>query len=525
MSDVKKLIERITAEVLRKTAQSVQEKIYRDEPLIFTASQMKSYVPEEIKQMKKIASEPSAYYQTEACIFYRQAKFMESYEDDFEYKETFFTYYPTYQRMNTSQLRGYFSWRTKVRRGEVEKTSLSFVYLYIYELINLIGSVSPEDGFKKLRSFCEVYSRLDPSILRYTKAWLPDFAVYYNIDKSLLDGLVDTDLDRNISVLKNYEAHSREEVFETICSLSSYNITNYKLYKLFPDDVKIIVCGVFQKCSEYYRKNRSKSFCDKLFGRTVEMYYQLFESAVFYDRKKYTDYTYEITDSHKYYCKNGRWYCEKYYGNKKSKQLGDILKSIDSIMREKLDTGYPVGSPCETKWILSIINKEIDSLIENKKKNTAPKIEIDVSKLAGIRKAADITRDRLLTEEERDISEESTVIPEAVYDETDEVTEIPGAVTFFGSYENVSVENSETAVSDVSVASENNTSLDDNEYGFLHSLLYGGSFDSRIMPSILADSVNEKLFDEFGDVVIIFEGDTPVIIEDYAEDLKGMIPE
>lgn len=300
---------------------------------------------------------------------------------------------------------------------------------------------------------------------------------------------------------------------------------NYKLYKLFPDEVKTVVYEVFQKCSEYYRKNRSKSFCDKLFGRTVEMYYQLFEAAVFYDRKKYTDYTYEITDSHKYYCKGGRWYCEKYYGNKRSKQLGDILKSIDSIMREKLEQGNPIASPCETKWILSVINKEIDSLIENKKKNAAPKIEIDVSKLAGIRKAADITRDRLLTEEERDISEESALFSEAVYDETDdldEITEVPGAVTFFGSEEAVSIENFRP---EEKISPTNATPLDDNEYGFLHSLLYGGSFESRVMPSILADSVNEKLFDEFGDVVIIFEGDTPSVIEDYADDLKGMIPE
>ena len=36
------------------------------------------------------------------------------------------------------------------------------------------------------------------------------------------------------------------------------------------------------------------------------------------------------------------------------------------------------------------------------------------------------------------------------------------------------------------------------------------------------DEINERLFDDFGDTVIIFDGDTPEIIEDYKEELKGM---
>ena len=539
--DVKALIRSITEEVMRKTAQNVQEKIYRDEPLIFTASQMKSYVPDEIKQMRKIAREPSSYYQTEAQIFCRQAKFMENYEDDFEYTENFLSYYTTYQKLNDNQLRGYFSWRTKVRRGEIGKTSLSFVYLYIYELINMTGSDSAKEVFRKFRDFCEAYSKLDPAVLRYVRTWLVDFAVYYNIDKNLLDGLVDTEFDRHMAVLRNYENSSEKEIFSAISAVSSYNIENSKLYKLCPDDVRNIVCGVFGKCSEYYQKNRSKSFCDKLFGRTVEMYYQIFESAVFYDRKKYSDYTYEITDFHKYFCKNGRWSCERFYGNKKSKLLGDILKSIDSVMRQKLDLCKPINSPCETKWILGIINKEIDSFVEYKNKNAAPEIEIDVSKLAGIRKAADMTRERLLTEEERGVpagnSEEFPEIPDdaAILGTEeffpDEIPEIPGAVTFFGSEETVPaeaveipeiIENSPIVKE---IPTKKNSHLDENEYAFLHALLYGGSFSGKGMPSILSDSINEKLFDEFGDVVIEFEGDKPVVIEDYADDLKGMIPE
>lgn len=489
MSDIKKLIELILSDNKLRSSKSFQNNVYRDEPIIRTASQMKNYVPDEIRSMKAIASERRAYYHTKEYIFYRQAKFMEQFEDDYDFQGDFFCYYPTYQDMNNNQLRGYFSWRTKVRKGNLQKTSLSFVFVYIYELLNLIGADSPEDGFEKLNNFCRIYGKIDPHILNYTKNWMIDFAVYYDLDKALIDDITDSDFCIRLSVLQNYGSHDNDELFDAVCGFSSYNIRNSKLYKNCSDDVKIVVCDVFRQLSDYYVKNRKKSLCEKLFGVKIQNYYNIFQAAVFYDNKKYTDYTYEINDSFKFTCKDGRWFCEKYYGSHgKNKWLGDVLRSVDSIMRQKTDFGSPINLHCDTKWVLNIINKAIDGYIESKNKNAAPKIEIDISKLAGIRKSADITRDKLITEEEReDIAEISEIIEQ------------------------------------VNNAPENDTPLDDNEYAFMRSLLYGESFEGKAMLSVLADSINEKLFDMFGDIVIIFEGDSPEVIEDYIEELKGII--
>ena len=43
------------------------------------------------------------------------------------------------------------------------------------------------------------------------------------------------------------------------------------------------------------------------------------------------------------------------------------------------------------------------------------------------------------------------------------------------------------------------------------------------MPSILADSINEKLFDFFGDTVIDMSTDVPELIEDYIDELQGFV--
>ena len=43
------------------------------------------------------------------------------------------------------------------------------------------------------------------------------------------------------------------------------------------------------------------------------------------------------------------------------------------------------------------------------------------------------------------------------------------------------------------------------------------------MLSVMIDSINEKLYDEFLDNVAVFDGEGSYVIEDYAEDLKGFI--
>ena len=41
--------------------------------------------------------------------------------------------------------------------------------------------------------------------------------------------------------------------------------------------------------------------------------------------------------------------------------------------------------------------------------------------------------------------------------------------------------------------------------------------------ALLADSINEKMMDELGDTVIEFDGDTPVLIDDYIDDLTEAV--
>lgn len=494
-------------------------KIYRDEPILRTEKPVADDFPQKYREMKKIARNYDAFRQSEEWLFYTQGKFMEDFEDDFEYRGVFEKYFPTYREMNDMQLRSYFTWRTKVRRGIVEQTSLSFVFVYLYELLNLIGVEFAEEGFIMLKQFWESYREFEPSIDRYMRLWLVDYVVYYNLDRTLLEELSDTAADDAMLILLHYDSNSEDEVFSALTALSSYNPEHSKFYRQYPDDFKAVACKVFARLSEYYEKNRKISLWEKLFGGKMVSFYYMFSSAVFYGRMNHPDCEYIINDIRRYSCRNGKWFCERVFGGSgKNKELGALLKTIDCLMRQKYEFKSPIKQDNTAKYLSCMIEKEIDRHVESKKKNARPDIEIDISKLPRIRQAADITRDKLIVDEDSEDEQPDVSADMPVFGEQ---TEPVTATAPF-------IEPNES--SGGQKQTENEAGLGDTEYRFMHGLLYGESYDGFIkekgmMLSVIADSINEKLFDIFGDTVITFEGDSPELIEDYIEELKGIIKE
>ena len=477
-----------------ETIRDSSSRVYRDEPIIRTAAQAANLTPPQYREMRKIAN--SLFYESEARVFYEQGKFMEDFEDDYTFQGEFHRYFPTYQVMTDIQLRGYFSWRTGVRRGTIVKTSLSFVFVYIYELLNQIGVQSAEEGFYALKNFWEAYEEVDAKINNYVRLWLNDYVVYNNLNKSLLDDLSYGDFNDAALVLLNYKSHSPGDVFEALNFLSSYDMKNSRFYKQYPDDVKDVLYCVFFRLSGYYDKKNKKSLCEKFFGKIYPNPYSMFKSAVFCHPKKHEDVVYEINDICKYTCQNGIWSCERFYCYKgKIQKIGALLKTVDFLMRREYGFKSTMKTTEITKILQDIIVTEIEKYREDKRKATLPKIEIDVTKLQDIRDSSFETQNKLIIEDPEDID---TLDPFDTMDETAD--------------------------------RKDTTGLSDHEYRFMQRLLYGRAYDDflrteRLMLSVLVDAINESLFDRFDDTVIIFEGEKPALIEDYIDELKSIIRE
>ena len=94
-------------------------------------------------------------------IFYKQAKFLENFEDSYEENgitNNNYDYYnyrigKTYSRFTFRDFRIYFSWRTKIRKEIFENIDWYYQKIYINELLNKIGCKDAQDAINKLIEF------------------------------------------------------------------------------------------------------------------------------------------------------------------------------------------------------------------------------------------------------------------------------------------------------------------------------------------------------------------------------------
>ncbi len=467
-----------------------QEYDYEDEPIRLSPEQARRLPPKEYRKMRELAFASSFSRNNDAKIFYLQARYMEHFEDDCPYDRDVLHYFPTYQSLTLAELRGYFTWRTRLRHGELEKTSLSYAYLYIYELLHQIGSETKEDGLDALLWFYEQYSFLDPGIRRYAGRWIADYAIYYDLPVEQVRDYLNIDFDTALIALRDCDAVSDEALFSALLRLSSYHLERSKAYKQYPDEFSQVLCGAYRRLNARYAGRYQRPYSQKLFGNPAKMPYTPFRSAVFFSHERYEHYEYRVSPVQCYCCERGRWSLEQgYFSSQRDRTLGVFARAADRLVREAYGVKPALKAGTESRTMVRFLSEAI----EEQKKASASKVEFDLSKLSGIRRSSDIVGQKLMTEEEHYVEEESP----AAQEEQDAAADCI---------------------------------LSGDELRFMQILLYGGDLqkflsEKHLMASILAEAVNERLYDEFADTVIEFDGNTPVLVEDYRDDLKGMIPD
>ncbi|MCD8077318.1 MAG: TerB N-terminal domain-containing protein [Lachnospiraceae bacterium] len=492
-----------------------QEICYEDEPIRLSPEQVRRLPPKEYKKMRELAFGSPFSHTNDAQIFYLQARYMESFEDDCPYDREVLHYYPTYQSLSTPELRGYFTWRTRLRRGHLEKTSLTYAYLYLYELLHQIGSRTKEEGLSALLWFYEHYGALDPHIRRHFRQWIADYAIYYDLPVESIRDFIDTGFDEALISLSHCDIIDDDALFPAILQLSSYHLERSRGYRQFPEDLKRIICASYRRLNSHYAARYERPYVQKLYcNPTPRRRYFPFYSAVFYDHRRFEHYEYRISPFRCYICDQNRWSIEcDYTSRQQSKELGAFVRAADRLWREANDLRPPMKPGEETKTMVRFLS---EAIIEQRKPAVV-RVEFDLSRLPGIRRSSEAVGQALMTEEERYTEEVAPVMPKekhtaasAIPTAEPEARAIPSAIQ---------TEEPETPA----------CPLSGDELRFLQLLLYGGNLESFLtethrMASLLAESVNEQLYDEFADTVIEFDGNTPILVEDYREDLKGMIP-
>ena len=243
----------------------------------------------------------------------------------------------------------------------------------------------------------------------------------------------------------------------------------------------LCVCHELAECRPY---NEYDSALAYLSGKRQIDFYHMFAGAVFCPESLHEDCVYQAYSS-RYICRNGFWSCDRIIRPYEIGRLtASIIKEVDRLLRKAFGE-KPIKGAQLPRDIGELVEIGVDKYLKLREEERRPKINIDVSKLGGIRAAAEVTCGKLMTE--------ADIQP----DEPEQAEQKPAAPTA-------------------------------PETELLRRLLAGEEYasllrESGCMLSVLADAINDKYFDEFGDTVIDFDGETPFVIEDYQEDLRGLL--
>ena len=288
----------------------------------------------------------------------------------------------------------------------------------------------------------------------------------------------------------------------------------------------------------------------------------LFRRAVWYDADL-AEHPYEvrhvrIDGAREYTRENGHWYAGYYQAVAgQGSSMKSLLHEIDRIGREVWHAGRPLKPrgfyPPYSQVIASAL-KKLKTTIDREEWDAAhPPVRVDLSKLAQIREAAAGTRESLLTQEEREAEADEARREEEQQSESDQSR--PNELRMASKSDlgqksgnrGSNSQESDDAAEPLSTtpaeqdpegaqqeadAADDAASLTDDELFLLRALVAdppaaGWKHELLLrhaLPSVLADSINDKLFDLVGDSVLeTDENGDPCVVDDYRPDITDFL--
>lgn len=451
-------------------------------------------------------------------IFYKQGSFMKDFFDDYSGNAQFSQYFPCYQMMNYEQLRTYFTWRTEVRKGNVSDTSLSYAFLYIYELLGNIGVNDPQDGLYKLMSFWKAFSVYNKSIDKYVLRWLKDYHIYYELPQSFKEFVQKNNLAGHYPPMAD-----TDDNFDLFCAISKYDI---RKSAFFTDDKTKLITDCFYFVTNKLRQifnDNGINFDESIFQPTKKMsVWTPFKDALFHHWMKQPDRRIVLSENEIYICSQNNWAFSTIIASESGRQLiGYIMKQMESVLRTATKYKFKLSANINavshtavdglTKVGFSLESIIGDTVMEFYKEATKTVVKVDRRALTIIRQEALATQEKLIVE---DRVEQLIPIPAPRNLSLSTNVDIPSMPN----------DNESISISDVWESFKNILSA--TEIATLSIVLRGEQDLKRfadecgIMLEVLVDGINEKAMDFIGDNLI---DDGFVLYDDYRNQVKELI--
>lgn len=302
------------------------------------------------------------------------------------------------------------------------------------------------------------------------------------------------------------------------------------------------------------------SLTDLCFGEPMRFRATLFGDAIFYDHLQREHFCYEVSPVRRYLCEAGQWSVEIGYTSREpSRALTQIVREMDRQMRALWKQGGTLKAqqmePGLRECIARCVREAWQEVQERQAREAAearraarPQLHLDLSLLQRIRDDADETRDALLAAggEEPEGAGEQT--PEVRAAESETVGAVRAKESAAGTpekreekrKEKGGTEERETepphsppVLSPAPGTAERSSSpgvvLGAQDVDLLRVIWQGGDAagyarDHHLLLAMAVDEINTAFLEgALGDVVLEWDGERPVVIEDYRADVQALL--
>lgn len=516
--------------------------------------------------------------------FLSAARAMEDYEDDCPFAGTVPLYQPEYRDLTPNELRGYFTWRAALRRGEVSPHCDAFVYLYLSELMLGVGAANAAEALDCMDAFASAYFSAgygSEALQRNFKNWRFEYAVLNCADAARVRAYENPALrhwDEALTVLREPEKQNDEAVFAALAELGGKKLTEARSVKGLGDRAAFYYAAIwrssapllFAACFGNLRMREWKPFSDAPRLKAV------CENAG-------QGFSYQLNELRSF-AATGNGFTEYSYLRQQfdSKRFFAFLKEADTALRVRFLRGKASKDMSATQDIAlqEAFSRAFASCEAMEAAQKLAAVSVRREKLADIRAAAEITTAALLTEAETGAEREelrrreaekncglaelingeeskqtgnafaqseSAMCAEKAEDTAEHTETLQAASCAVGKqgYEGTTSQTEEIHVaaaglnlSELANGSETaqrdqagrTEILDALERRCLAALLRGESVRAELraahcLTSLFAERVNEKLYERFQDICLESEGEELLLVPDYREELETLLRE
>lgn len=265
----------------------------------------------------------------------------------------FNSHMPVFDDMTNDQLRCYMTWRSKVRNGEHLEITISYIHLYISEIIN-----KDEDDAEKIIGELTVifrnYRNYSSSFEKILKACIKDYYICGEISKLFYEVLKEHNI---IQYYQNvFIEYSEAFYVEGFLQISNYDISKSKFYseqtgQIINDCFKY----VFEDVELYFSKqhlNLRQIIAGKGYAKK---WWRPFKD-IFCNMKPKSNRRVFICSNEVYSFKDKEWICELMpkKDNTGAILIGYMFKEMKANMRTVLKFEYKLSAEPSTiveKWI------------------------------------------------------------------------------------------------------------------------------------------------------------------------------